>query len=100
MGKRIVTYTVLTTTIAATIALLMYTFMQPVFHLSNEVVAQTVNQVDYLKELIKVIPSNLLEPFLEGNVVSILLLSLLLGFGITKLPKEQRLPIHQLLQSL
>lgn len=99
MGKRIVTYTILTTTIAATIALLMYTVMQPVFHL-NEIAVGAATKVDYLKELIKVIPSNLLEPFLEGNVVSILLLSLLLGFGITKLPKEQRLPLHQLLQSL
>lgn len=99
MGKRIVSYTVLTTTIAATVALIMYTVMQPEFQMAG-VVAQAVTQVDYLKELVKVIPSNLLEPFLEGNVVSILLLSLLLGFGITKLPKEQRLPLHQLLQSL
>lgn len=99
MGKRIVSYTVLTTTIAATIALLMYSVMQPEFQINN-VAVQAVTQVDYLKELVKVIPSNLLEPFLEGNVVSILLLSLLLGFGITKLPKEQRLPLHQLLQSL
>lgn len=99
MGKRIVSYTILTTMIAATIALLMYTIMQPVFQIS-EVVASTPSHVDYLKELIKVIPSNLIEPFLEGNVVSILLLSMLLGFGIAKLPKEQRLPLHQLLQSL
>lgn len=99
MGKRIVTYTILTTTIAATIALLMYTFMQPVVQ-ASEIVATAPGQVDYLKELIKVIPSNLIEPFLEGNVVSILLLSLLLGFGIAKLPKEQRQPLHQLLQSL
>lgn len=100
MGKRIVSYTILTTVIAATIALLMYTIMQPVFQISGEVVAATPSQVDYIKELIKVIPSNLIEPFLEGNVVSILLLSMLLGFGIAKLPKEQRLPLHQLLQSL
>lgn len=99
MGKRIVTYTILTTTIAATIALLMYTFMQPVVQ-ASDIVATAPSQVDYLKELVKVIPSNLIEPFLEGNVVSILLLSLLLGFGITKLPKEQRQPLHQLLQSL
>lgn len=99
MGKRIVTYTVLTTTIAATIALLMYTVMQPVAQIS-EITATAPGQVDYLKELVKVIPSNLIEPFLEGNVVSILLLSLLLGFGIAKLPKEQRQPLHQLLQSL
>jgi Na+/H+-dicarboxylate symporter len=99
MGKRIVTYTVLTTTIAATIALLMYTFMQPVVQ-AGDIVATAPGQVDYLKELIKVIPSNLIQPFLEGNVVSILLLSLLLGFGIAKLPKEQRQPLHQLLQSL
>jgi len=99
MGKRIVSYTILTTMIAASIALLMYLLMQPVFAV-HEVIATAPAPVDYLKELVKVIPSNLLEPFLEGNVVSILLLSLLLGFGIAKLPKEQRVPLHQLLQSL
>ncbi|MGE3320246.1 MAG: dicarboxylate/amino acid:cation symporter [Candidatus Berkiella sp.] len=99
MGKRIVSYTILTTVIAATIALLMYAFMQPVF-VVHEAMVTAPAPVDYLKELIKVIPSNLLEPFLEGNVVSILLLSLLLGFGIAKLPKDQRVPLHQLLQSL
>lgn len=99
MGKRIVSYTILTTMIAASIALLMYLLMQPVFAV-HEVIASAPAPVDYLKELVKVIPSNLLDPFLEGNVVSILLLSLLLGFGIAKLPKEQRVPLHQLLQSL
>lgn len=99
LGKRIVSYTVLTTTIAASIALLLYEAIHPVVAVVMQE-GQAGTPPAYFEELLKVVPSNLLQPFLEGNVVSILLLSLLIGIGITKLPHEQRLPIHQLLQSL
>ncbi len=99
IGRRIVSYTVLTTMIAASIALLLYEVIHPVTQViaSENTYAQPTS---YYEEFLKVIPSNLLQPFLEGNVVSIMLLSLLIGVGIAKLPTEQRLPIHQLLQSL
>jgi Na+/H+-dicarboxylate symporter len=100
LGKRIVTYTILTTAIAASIALILYEIIKPVLLVTSETVQATTSNISYFDELLKVIPSNLLQPFLEGNVVSIMLLSLLIGFGVAKLPNEQRLPIHQLLQSL
>jgi Na+/H+-dicarboxylate symporter len=100
LGKRIVTYTILTTAIAASIALILYEIIKPVLLVTSESVQATTSNISYFDELLKVIPSNLLQPFLEGNVVSIMLLSLLIGFGVAKLPNEQRLPIHQLLQSL
>ncbi|MBS0286800.1 MAG: dicarboxylate/amino acid:cation symporter [Proteobacteria bacterium] len=99
LGKRIVSYTILTTMIAATIALLLYEAIQPVVLVTLEQSAN-IQTPSYYDELLKVIPSNLLQPFLEGNVVSIMLLSLLIGVGVAKLPAEQRQPIHQLLQSL
>jgi len=99
IGKKVVSYTVFTTLIAASCALFFYLIIAPV---SVAPIAHTAKaaSLSYTDHLLKLIPSNLLEPFLEGNVVSILLLSLLLGAGIAQLPKEQRLPIHQLLQSL
>lgn len=100
LGKKIVTYTVLTTVIAASLALSFYLFFEPVTVITPVDAAVNAPPHSYFDELLKVIPSNLLQPFLEGNVVSIMLLSLLIGFGITKLPHEQRLPLHQLLQSL
>lgn len=100
LGKKIVTYTILTTLIAAMIALSFYLLIQPVVIVTPEGVAVAPVEHSYLDELLKVVPSNFLQPFLEGNVVSIMLLSLLIGFGIAKLPREQRLPLHQLLQSL
>lgn len=99
LGQRIVFYTVLTTMIAAMIALGMYMSIQPVIVVHPENL-QAMASHSYLEEFLKVIPSNLLQPFLEGNVVSIMLLSLLLGVGITKLPQDKREPIHELLQSL
>jgi Na+/H+-dicarboxylate symporter len=100
LGKRIVSYTVLTTTIAASIALILYETIKPVLLVSKDATQSVASSISYFDELLKVIPSNLLQPFLEGNVVSIMLLSLLIGVGVAKLPNEQRLPIHQLLQSL
>lgn len=99
LGKRILSYTLLTTVIAATIALLFYVLIQPVLTVTETAAAQPFNG-SYIEQLLKVIPSNLIQPFLEGNVVSIMLLSLLIGLGITTLPHEQRLPMHQFLQSL
>lgn len=99
LGRRIVTYTILTTTIAATIALLLYETIDPVSTISAETI-EAPEPVSYLEEFVKMIPDNLVQPFLEGNVVSIMLLSLLIGFGIAKLPKPQREPLSALLQSL
>lgn len=98
-GKRILTYTIFTTMIAASLALLLYMVIHPVTIIaqgSNE----AITQMSYWDEFLKLIPSNIVQPFLEGNVVSIMLLSLLMGLGITQLPKAQREPIHQLLNSL
>ncbi|MFI4938254.1 MAG: dicarboxylate/amino acid:cation symporter [Candidatus Berkiellales bacterium] len=99
LGQRIVSYTILTTAIAACIALVLYLVIAPVVAVTANA-EQVMAAPSYLDELMKLIPSNLLQPFLEGNVVSIMLLSLLIGFGITKLPTEQRQPLHQLLQAL
>lgn len=102
-GKRILTYTIFTTVIAASIALALYQLIQPVSHITTttgESAPESVAGLSYWDELLKLIPSNIVQPFLEGNVVSIMLLSLLLGLGIMQLPKAQREPIHHLLQSL
>lgn len=99
IGRRIVSYTILTTGIAASIALTLYWIIQPAV-IIKENVAVVEQDISYLDELLKVIPNNLIQPFLEGNVVSIMLLSLLIGFGVASLPKDQREPLHKLLQSL
>lgn len=99
LGKRIVSYTILTTAIAASIALALYLVIEPVLVVEHKIDAAQ-NTISYLDEFIKIFPDNLLRPFLEGNVVSIMLLSLLIGFGIAKLPKPQREPLSKLLQSL
>lgn len=99
LGKRIVSYTILTTGIAASIALLLYLIIQPIVS-AGELSTNVITKASYLDAFMKMIPSNMLQPFLEGNVVSIMLLSLLIGVGITRLPTEQRLPVNQLLQSV
>lgn len=103
VGKNIVTYTIITTMIAASTALGLYLLLKPVGPagvMMSEELNQLIPQTSYWEELLKLIPSNIVQPFLEGNVVSIMLLSLLMGFGIAQLPKAKREPIHQLLHSL
>lgn len=98
MGKRVVKYTIFTTLIAATVALGVYSLFDPVS--SVPFTTGEPSQIAYFEELLKLVPHNIFEPFLEGNVVSIMLLSLGVGFGITRLPEEKRVPLNQFLQSL
>lgn len=99
LGKRVVTYTILTTGIASTLALVLYTAIEPVASVLVEP-GTAKHQLDYFDQFLKIVPDNLVQPFLDGNVVSIMLLSLLIGLAIAKLPEAQREPLNRLLQSL
>lgn len=101
LGQRVVTYTILTTAIASSLALALYSFMEPVaVTLPSEIMENANPHIDYLDQLLNIIPDNMIKPFLEANVVSIMLLSLLIGLAIAKLPDAQRRPLSDLLQSL
>ena len=97
------TYTLLTTFAAAAVGAILYMFIAPgnlpidsvagvdLKSLSQEsgISNPLQQQVTYSEHILSVIPNNIIKPFLEGNVLSLLLLAFALGFGLSKLPESE-----------
>jgi Na+/H+-dicarboxylate symporter len=47
------------------------------------------SQPSYADHLLSVIPNNIVKPFLEGNVLSLVLLAFAIGIGLSKLPESE-----------
>ena len=45
--------------------------------------------LSYADHILNVIPDNIVKPFLEGNVLSLLLLAFAIGIGLSKLPESE-----------
>ena len=94
---RTLIYTLLTTFTAAAVGALLYVVIDP----SNlpclgEAQSSPPTQgelegvsVSYLDHILNVIPNNIVKPFLEGNVLSLLLLAFAIGIGLSKLPESE-----------
>ena len=91
---RTLIYTLLTTFAAAAVGALLYVVVAPgnlpVESLSqSDVAAVDVPQQTYYDHILSVIPNNIVKPFLEGNVLSLLLLAFAVGIGLSKLPDSE-----------
>ena len=88
-----VTYTLLTTTVAAAVGLLLYVLIAPgnlpsdAVNVGQEAVADAP-QLSYRSHIISLVPNNIVRPFLDGNVLSLLLLAAALGFGLSRMPES------------
>ena len=88
------TYTLLTTFAAAAVGALLYVLVAP-----GNLPIETINngtqpsdispQASYVDHIVSVIPNNLVKPFLDGNVLSLLLLAFTVGIGLSKLPDSE-----------
>ena len=93
--RHAVTYTLLTTFAAALLGLVLYNIIQPdnlpltMLNQGSSALPETVEKETYYEHVIGVIPNNLVQPFLDSNVLSILLLAFAIGIGIAKLPKKE-----------
>jgi len=91
---RTLTYTLLTTFAAAAVGAVLYVLVAP-GNLPAEAIGQgreaisEAPHLSYYSHLIGLIPSNIVKPFLEGNVLSLLLLAFAVGFGLSKLPESE-----------
>ena len=91
---RTLIYTLLTTFAAAIVGALLYVVVAP-GNLSLEAFGQTdgaiveVPQQSYYDHILSVIPNNIVKAFLEGNVLSLLLLAFAVGIGLSKLPESE-----------
>jgi Na+/H+-dicarboxylate symporter len=102
IGKRVIKYTLLTTMIAAALALCLFILFSPV---STTLASQSldpvqVQQGSYYSYLIKSIPSNVVQPFSENHVIGVLFIAVLLSLATLSLPKENRAVLHSFFSSL
>lgn len=80
-------YTLFTTILAASVAALLYLFFAPAnISASGAAAPASVAGRSYMDYVQTVIPDNILAPFLSANVLSVLLVSALVGIAIAKLP--------------
>ena len=91
---RTLTYTLLTTFAAAIVGAVLYVLVAP-GNLPAEVISQGQETVEdapqqsYYSHIIGIIPNNIVKPFLEGNVLSLLLLAFAVGIGLSRLPESE-----------
>lgn len=92
-GKTL-TYTLLTTFAAAALGAILYVIIAP-GNLplesvgSASAVLENASQETYLEHILGVVPNNIVRPFLEGNVLSLLVLAFAVGIGLSKLPDSE-----------
>ena len=96
---RTLVYTLLTTFTAAAVGALLYVIVTP-GNLPVEAINETEGNAvanstlstlhsSYYDHILSVIPNNIIKPFLEGNVLSLLLLAFAVGIGLSKLPESE-----------
>ena len=101
-----VTYTLLTTISAAAIGLVLYLWIAPgnlpadiVGAGAADVPMQKLGSLSYYDHFLSVIPNNLLQPFLAGNVLSVMIIAAAVGLALAFMPKtENRAALLKVLQ--
>ena len=104
--RHTISYTLLTTIVAAAVGLLLYVVIAP-----GQLDIKTVEtdsplstpstQLSYIDHLLTVIPNNIVKTFLEGNVLSLLLLAAAIGIALARMPEtEQKTVVVKFLHGL
>ena len=95
---RTLIYTLLTTFAAAVVGAMLFMLIAPGnLDLSNLSLNESIGappqgdleEVSYYSHFISIIPNNIVRPFLEGNVLSLLLLASAVGIGLSKLTDSE-----------
>ena len=87
-------YTLLTTFAAAAVGAALYIWVAPsnlpIETISNTTPTSDISpQTSYVDHILSIIPNNIVKPFLEGNVLSLLMLAFAVGIGLSKLPESE-----------
>ena len=84
--SRTITYTLLTTFAAALVGMLLFILIAPE-NIPPEMIPQQIGaaegQTSFRDHWISVIPDNIVRPFLSGNVLSVLIIAVAFGLGIS-----------------
>ena len=91
-----VTYTLLTTISAAAVGLVLYLWIAPgnlpadiISAGAADVPMQKLGSLSYYDHFLSVIPNNILQPFLAGNVLSVMLIAAAVGLALAFMPKTE-----------
>ncbi len=90
--RRAIVYTLLTTVSASLVGLVLYLAVSPeplppsLVAKGAGAVPDSLGTLSYSEHILSVVPSNILRPMLEGNVLSILLLSFAVGMALSRMP--------------
>ena len=82
-----ITYTLLTTFCAALISLILYIIFTPdniiLNNAAQNVLPKSLSTLSYSGYLLSIIPNNILQPLISGNVLSVILISAAFGLGLS-----------------
>lgn len=91
-----VVYTLLTTICAAAIGLILYIWIAPgnlpvelISSGQSAVPMDKVGSMTYYDHILSVIPNNVLQPFLSGNVLSVMLIATAVGLALAFMPHTE-----------
>lgn len=94
--RRALVYTMLTTFAAAAVGLVLYNIVQPgnlpqaMVQSGTSALPQNLGETSYYDHILGVIPNNIVRPFAEGNVLSILILAAAVGIALAKMPSSDK----------
>lgn len=94
--RHAIVYTLLTTIAAAAVGLVLYNIVAPgnlptdMVQSGTSELPQNLEQTSYYDHILGVIPNNIIKPFAEGNVLSILLLATAAGIALAKMPQSDK----------
>lgn len=97
MSMQVIRWILVTSLLAAVIALALFLIISP-SAIPPVAMGKASLSGSFLDHIIKVIPSNPFQPFLEGNVFGVLLLALGMGFGLMHVPGKEK--VHEILSPL
>jgi Na+/H+-dicarboxylate symporter len=89
LWRRIISYTLLTTLIAAMVSCILYFFIHPAnVNVAAKVAAPIQDKTNYLQHLASIIPSNIFAPFMDYQVMTVLLIGIIIGIAVRYIPEE------------
>jgi Na+/H+-dicarboxylate symporter len=98
LGQHVIRYTVITTLLSAITAWILYIIVEPeaALQITTTQSMEGLKDASYLSALMNIFPSNLLQPFLEHNVLGVMFITIFLSFAVLQLPTEKRESMHNL----
>lgn len=91
LWQRIVFYTLSTTLIAALVSCFLYIVIRPsnINSLTTLVHPPVTSKTDYMQHLASIIPSNIFAPFIDYQVMGVLLVGIIVGIAIRYIPEAE-----------